>query len=43
MNFHLLFMMKYSVTLVILAIVFMIALTIIAFYELIIEVFNPQF
>jgi hypothetical protein len=43
MYIHLIFMMKYSVTLVILAIVCMIALTIIAFYELIVEVFNPQF
>ena len=42
MYIHLIFMMKYSVTLVILAIVFMIVLTIIAFYELIVEVFNPQ-
>jgi len=43
MYIHLIFMMKYSVTLVLLAIAFLIALTIIAFYELIVEVFNPQF
>ena len=42
MYFHLLFMIRYPVTLVILAIVFMIVLTIIVFYELIIETFNPQ-
>jgi hypothetical protein len=43
MYFHLLVMMKYPVSLVLLAVTFMIVLTIIAFYELIIEVFNPQF
>jgi hypothetical protein len=39
---HLVFMMKYPVSLILLAVAFMIALTIIRMYELITEVFNPQ-